>query len=114
MDKYFKYLRQALFISTLLLLFSFIFFRTESTAAERSSITTDILSSEKHEQITWELIRMVEHDQQLKALLETAIRQAAEMNPDLQTNPVQDLESYYDFIDWSAKAMPWEISPQTD
>ena len=73
--------------------------------------TTDIRRTGKHEAITWDLIQLVEHDRQLKRLLERAIHQAAELNPDRQTNPVYSLESYYAFIDWSARALPWAISP---
>ena len=73
--------------------------------------TTDIRRTGKHEAITWDLIQLVEHDRQLKRLLERAIHQAAELNPDRQTNPVHSLESYYAFIDWSARALPWAISP---
>ena len=77
-------------------------------------MTTDIVNTGEHEPITWDLIRMVEHDAQLKCLLEKSIAQAAAMNPDRQSNPVDSLESYYEFIDWSIKAMPWEISPSTE
>ena len=40
------------------------------------------MRTEEHEPITWDLIQMVEHDAELKALLEKSIEQAAEMNPD--------------------------------
>ena len=76
--------------------------------------TTDISVTSQHEAITWELIRMVEHDRELKALLTLSIRQAAQMNPDRQTNPVYDLPSYYAFIDRAARALPWQISPKGD
>ena len=38
-----------------------------------------------------------------------SIRLAAVNNPDPETNPVQSLEDYYDFLDWSATCMPWNI-----
>ena len=114
MKKNIRRLRKTLFLCLIVMLFTLMAYKSVSSAAERITFSTDIYASEDHEEITWELIRMVEHNQELKVLLETAIRQAADMNPDLQTNPVRDLESYYDFIDWSIKAMPWEISPQTD
>ncbi len=79
-----------------------------------SPLTSDIIGDDSHEPITWELIRMVEHDRELRAMLIKSIEQAAAENPDRDTNPVDSLESYYSFIDWSAKAMPWDISPQTD
>ena len=85
-----------------------------STLACADPLTSDIIANANHEPITWELIRMVEHDSALKSLLIQSIEQANAMNPDRNTNPVDSLESYYRFIDWSAIAMPWEISPQTD
>ena len=64
-----------------------------------------------HEEITADLIRTVEHSPELKALLCRAIRQARELNPDPDTNPVADLGSYYAFLDRCARCMPWEICP---
>ena len=64
-----------------------------------------------HEAITAELIRTVEHSPALRALLEQSIRQARQRNPDPDMNPVQDLESYYAFLDHCARCMPWEICP---
>ena len=74
-------------------------------------ITSDIVRTQAHEPITWDLIQLVEHDPELKALLEQSIAQATTINPNPQTNPVDSLESYYEFIDWSIRAMPCEISP---
>ncbi len=78
------------------------------------ALTTDIRRTGKHEALTWDLIQMVEHDRGLKALLEQAIRQAAEINPDRQTNPVYSLETYYAFIDRSVQALPWAITPSEE
>ena len=64
-----------------------------------------------HEAVTDDLIRIVEHSPELWALLEQAIRQAMRENPDPDTNPVRDLESYYAFLDHCARCMPWEINP---
>lgn len=72
---------------------------------------TDMIRTAAHEDITWDLILTVEHSGELKGLLEKAIAQAKEMNPDPDTNPVDSLDSYYDFIDKCVRAMPWEISP---
>lgn len=72
--------------------------------------TDDTLGSE-HELITQELISMVNHNEELKTLLEKSIAKAAVVNPDRSTNPVQSLEEYYDFIDWASKTLPWSILP---
>lgn len=64
-----------------------------------------------HEPITQELILMVEHNPELETLLTKSIEQAKTVNPDKNTNPVQSLEEFYDFIDWADYAMPWSILP---
>ena len=73
--------------------------------------TTDLFRTEAHEEITWDLIHMVEHDSELKGLLQTAIDQAYAMNPNPESNPVGSLETYYEFLDRSCRAMPWAIHP---
>ncbi|URN82866.1 phosphatidylserine decarboxylase [Acetobacterium wieringae] len=64
-----------------------------------------------HEPITEELILMVDHNPELQTLLEKSIDQAKTVNPDKNSNPVQSLEAFYDYIDWASKAMPWTILP---
>lgn len=63
--------------------------------------------SEKHETITQELISLVEKNSEMKTLLIKSIDKAKEVNPDKKTNPAQTLSEYYEFIDWAAKALPW-------
>ena len=48
-------------------------------------------------------------DPELNAMMEKSIALAREINPDPKTNPVQSLDAYYDFLDWSATCMPWNI-----
>ena len=92
---------------------------TTSSGAETSYVsdvtaageTTDVTQSEEHEAITRDLIAIVNHDLSLKSMLETSIAQTRALNPDPDTYPVSDLESYYAFLDRCYKAMPWEISP---
>lgn len=79
--------------------------------ADTAVKTTDLSRSELHEDVTWNLISLVEHNAELKTLLEKAILQAKNLNPDPMTNPVSDLDSYYAFIDRCCRAMPWEILP---
>jgi phosphatidylserine decarboxylase len=70
------------------------------------------LSKPDHETITKKLIILVENSSDLKRLLISSIEKARKINPDPLTNPAQDLEQYYDFIDWAAKAMPWALLPK--
>ena len=79
-----------------------------------SGVNSAYFYNEKRADITNELIYMVEHNSKLKALLEKAIAKGKEINPDKNSNPAQTLEEYYDYIDWAATAMPWEILPYAD
>lgn len=83
----------------------------EAQITKNHDTTTDLLRTSEHEPITWDLIEMTEHNAELKHLLETAIQQAHEINPDPDSNPVDSLESYYAFMDRAAKALPWQVSP---
>jgi phosphatidylserine decarboxylase precursor len=66
-------------------------------------------AQKNREQITQQLMTMVEHNSELKKMLVGSIEKAKKINPDRGMNPAQTLEEYYDFIDWAAKAMPWSI-----
>ena len=71
------------------------------------------LAEAKHEPITEQLIVMVEHTPELKRMLLHSIERARTTNPDKRTNPAQTIEEYYAFVDWAAKAMPWNILRNT-
>ena len=75
----------------------------------KESIPEESISKAGHAQITMEMIAMLDADPELKALMEESLALAAVQNPDPETNPIQSLESYYDFLDWSATCMPWNI-----
>ncbi len=96
---------------SILLLLSLAGCRSSDPVRKEGDITSDIVRGDEHEEITWDLIRMIDHNEEVKELLETAISQARELNPDTDTNPVIDLESYYSFIDRISLSLPWEISP---
>ena len=52
---------------------------------------TDIHYTDEHEDITWDLVILVEHDRELKELLEKSILQARQMNPDPDMSPLDSL-----------------------
>ena len=56
-----------------------------------------------------EIKEYLEADPELMALMERSISIAHEINPDPDTNPVSDLKEFYGFIDWSVKALPWNV-----
>lgn len=58
---------------------------------------------------TQELIAMLNAHPNVKTMLASSIARAAEVNPDLNTNPVRSLEEYYEFVSWAEQAMPWAL-----
>ena len=65
-------------------------------------------------EMTREFISIMENNPELKYLTEKSIAKAAEVNPDKKTNPVQTLDELYDFFDWCAICLPWEILDVTE
>lgn len=59
--------------------------------------------------ITQKLVDLVKSDERIKSLLMEAIEKGKKINPDSSTNPAQSLEEYYNFIDHSQTAMPWDV-----
>lgn len=72
------------------------------------------MSQTIHEPMTNNFIEMLERNARLAHLLRRSLAKAAAINPDPTTNPAQDLESYLSYLDWAAKALPWQISPWTE
>ena len=64
---------------------------------------------DRHTEAAQQLMTICETNTEVKQLLEHAIRQAAEINPDRQYNPAQTLEEFYDFIDRNVRCLPWEV-----
>jgi hypothetical protein len=66
----------------------------------------------QHEAWTQELIDALNQNPEAKGLLVKAIDIAKSINSNHDTNPAQTLDEYYDYLDWSAKCLPWSIIPQ--
>lgn len=66
---------------------------------------------ERDEQVGFreDFIRFVEAYPEMKELLVESIEKCKTINPDKKSNPVQSLEEYYDFVEWSTRCMPWEV-----
>lgn len=60
-------------------------------------------------QASLDLQNMLEADPELMAMMEKSIAMAADINPDRNTNPVQSVEDFYDYIDWAVTCMPWTL-----
>jgi len=67
---------------------------------------TTSIATQPHKPITNKLISLLDDDPSLKAMLETSLRKAKKINPNLETNPAQNLEDYYDFIDEAVELIP--------
>ncbi|MGN0778493.1 MAG: phosphatidylserine decarboxylase [Aristaeellaceae bacterium] len=65
--------------------------------------------AQEHAPMTESLMTMLEADAQLKTMMEKSLALAAGINPDPATNPAQSLEQLYDFLDWAATCMPWNV-----
>lgn len=62
-----------------------------------------------HQPSTLELIALADQNPEFKALLIKSIEIARTENPDKKTNPAQNLDEFYSFIDWACVCMPWNI-----
>lgn len=62
-----------------------------------------------HENITKKLISLLNVHPEIRNLLKLSIKIAKEENPDPKTNPAQNLGQYFSYIDWAAKALPWNV-----
>ena len=58
---------------------------------------------------TRQLIAVMESNPKLKLLLIEAIARGKEINPDTSTNPVNNIEDFYQLVSWTETAMPWEL-----
>ena len=70
-----------------------------------------VSSKADHKPITLELIKLVDSNEEVGSLLEVSIAEAQKINPDPESNPVQSLTAYYDFIDKAVELLPQEILP---
>ena len=66
-------------------------------------------SERKHSEAALSMMDCLEEDPELLALMEKSIALAHEVNPDPDTNPVENVDELYDFIDWMVTCMPWNV-----
>ena len=63
----------------------------------------------QHSEVALAMQSYLEEDPELMTLMEKSIAQAHEINPDPNTNPVDNIDELYDFIDWMVTCMPWNV-----
>lgn len=62
--------------------------------------------ADSHKPVTLELMKLLESKPKLKEILGESIKKAHQANPDVKTNPVVNLEDYYNFIDKYSELIP--------
>jgi phosphatidylserine decarboxylase len=62
-----------------------------------------------HKPITIELMQLLAENPEIKQMLEESIKKAALENPDPVTNPAQNLQGYYDYINTAVELIPQEM-----
>lgn len=63
----------------------------------------------EHTRAVTELMKICDKNPEVKSLLQHAIRQAADINPDTLYNPAQTLNAFYDFVDRNVRCLPWDV-----
>ena len=77
--------------------------------------STAAIGETSHQPITLQLISLIDNNPEIGEMLEASILMAKEVNPDPVTNPVQDLDDYYAYIDRVSRSLPQnmiECSPE--
>jgi len=68
----------------------------------------------EHGTATTALIEIIQSNPEVKSMLITSLEKASQLNPDRKTNPVQNLDEYYDFVSYCETAMPWALVKKPD
>lgn len=61
-----------------------------------------------------ELAELLKSNPQVRDMLAASLEKARQTNPDRNSNPVQSLEEYLEFVSWAETAMPWSLLYQKD
>ena len=56
---------------------------------------------------TQDLIELVDKNPEIKSMLISSIEKARQINPDKNTNPIQNLKEYYEFVSQAETSLPW-------
>ena len=65
----------------------------------------NVESETKRSESSLKLKNYLDNDPELMSMMEKSINLAHEINPDVDTNPVSNVEELYNFIDWNVKAL---------
>lgn len=79
------------------------------TSCSHDNPAEKVMPQKQHTEAVYALINICNENTEVRHLLEHAISQAAQVNPDRRYNPAQTLEEFYDFVDWNVRHLPWDI-----
>jgi len=102
MDSY-KFFRQRIVIIALVV------FGLFSCTQEDNPLPPAPQPVSEHTVAVQELIRISPEGSEVRQLLEHAIRQAADINPDRRYNPAQTFDEFCDFVDYNVRCLPWDV-----
>ena len=98
------------FLAILMVVASLLCWMPASQAKEATPVAVDNSNPVSlYSPVTQQLVDLVEHNAELRALLVKSIAKAKEINPDRLSNPAQTLEEYYDFVEKAIKSQPWAV-----
>ncbi len=83
-------------------------------AAPLLSVDLAFAKENEHKQITQDLINLVNTNPEVKFMLEASIAEARKRNSSPETNPAQDLSSYYDYLDSATELIPMQVLNNPD
>lgn len=84
---------------------SFIILTTGMLLAANSLLAQPV----EHTVITRKLIKLLEERPEIGGMLAESLEKAKKINPDIATNPAQDLESYYTYLDSASQLIPQQV-----
>lgn len=68
-----------------------------------------LAQKQAHEPITEKLKQLLKDNPEIKVMLEKSLEKAKSLNSDIVSNPAQNLESYYSYIDIASKLIPQQV-----
>jgi len=64
---------------------------------------------DNHKPITQELIKLMDKNPEIEDMLGKSLEEARKINPDMKTNPAQNPDLYYNYIDTASMLIPQQI-----
>ena len=95
--------------SKLWMLAAILVFSSLFTACTNDDNSPEWPTHKEHTEAVDALIRICNENAEVRQLLQHAISQAADINPDRDYNPAQTLDEFYTFVDHNVRCLPWDV-----